>query len=194
MFARLAAALEYPDEGLGEQLDALLAETAAERPEAAEVLDGFRSAIAGLTLDRLREIYAATFDLNPACCLFAGYHLFGDSYKRGALMAGLNGEYRARGFDPGNELPDHLSVLLRFLAVLDDSELRSALLEELLLPALTRIVKSFEGTGNVYAALTRAVLLGLRPDGYATSRELTRALPVLGPEEGISGDQRRWKT
>lgn len=179
ILARLAALLDYPDEGLRERLEALRATVDGTRPEAAEALETFRRAVDGLAPDRLREIYAATFDLNPACCLYAGYHLFGDSYKRGALMAKLNAEYRERGFDPGSELPDHLSVLFRFLAGLEDPGFRAILLEELALPALSLIVRSFEETDNVYAALTRAALLALRPEGYEPPRQVTHALPVL---------------
>lgn len=187
ILAKLAALLDYPDEGLRERLDALRTAVSGRRPEVAEALREFRAAVGGLSLDRLREIYASTFDLNPACCLYAGYHLFGDSYKRGALMAKLNSEYRERGFDPGNELPDHLGVLFRFLSDLDDPGLRAILLEELALPALTRIVRSFEGTDNIYSALTRAALLALRPEGYKPPRQLTHALPVLEQERITRG-------
>jgi nitrate reductase delta subunit len=187
ILAQLAALLDYPDEGLQERLDALQTAVSGRCPEAAEALREFRAAVDGLSSDRLREIYASTFDLNPACCLYAGYHLFGDSYKRGALMAKLNAEYRERGFDPGNELPDHLDVLFRFLSDLDDSGLRSILLEELVLPALSRIVRSFEGTDNVYSALTRAALLALRPQGYEPPRRLMHALPVLEQERISQG-------
>jgi nitrate reductase delta subunit len=182
----LAAVLQYPDERLGEHLDVLRAETAAERVEAAEALEAFRSQVTRLPLDRLREIYAATFDLNPACCLYAGYHLFGDSYKRGALMAKLNAEYRSHGFEPERELPDHLTILFRFLAGLDDPELRSALLEEVVLPAVERIVRSFQDTDNVYADLARAVLLALSPKGYTPPVRLSHSLPVLEPDGSLT--------
>jgi nitrate reductase delta subunit len=183
MLARLADMLDYPGDGFHSMCDTLSADLAGSAGGAAA--DEFRAAVAGLPLERLQEIYAATFDLNPACCLYAGYHLFGDSYKRGALMAKLNAEYCSRGYDPGNELPDHLTVLLRFLADLDDAGLRSELLEELVLPALDRIVKSFAGTSNIYARLAKAATLGLSPEGYAPRRELSRSLPVLEPDESL---------
>lgn len=179
VIAQLAGLLDYPEEGFRERLESLRAAVDGTRPEAAEALAEFERAVDALTLDRLREIYASTFDLNPACCLYAGYHLFGDSYKRGALMAKLNAEYRDRGFEPGNELPDHLGVLFRFLSELDDPGFRSILLEELALPALSLIVKAFDETDNVYAALTRAALLALRPEGYEPPRRVTHALPVV---------------
>lgn len=183
LLERLAPLLEYPGEDFHARCDALGADLPGSTAKAAA--DEFRAAAAALPLERLQEIYAATFDLNPACCLYAGYHLFGDSYKRGALMAKLNAEYRSRAYDSGNELPDHLAVLFRFLAALDDPDLRSELLEELVLPALDRIVRAFEGTSNVYARLARAALLGLSPGGYAPPRELSRSLPVLEPDESL---------
>ena len=183
LLERLAPLCEYPGGDFHARCDALGANLEGSAARAAA--DEFRVAVAELPLERLQEIYAATFDLNPACCLYAGYHLFGDSYKRGALMAKLNAEYRSRGYDPGNELPDHLAVLFRFLAGLDDADLRSELLEELVLPALDRIVKSFAGTRNIYARLAKAAFLGLSPEGYAPPRELSRSLPVLEPDEGL---------
>jgi len=148
--------------------------------DALDALDEFRAAVEPLRLERLQEIYAATFDVNPACCLYPGYHLFGESYKRGAFMAKLNGEYRERGFEPGNDLPDHLPTLLRFLATLDDSELRSWLVIQAIVPGLQTITAAFEGTENPYGSLVRAALLALRPVGYVAPEEAgARSLPIL---------------
>ncbi len=72
------------------------------------------------------------------------------------------------------------------MAALDDSEFRPAVLDELVLPALDRIVKSFEGTGNVYTSLIRALWLVLNPAGDAPSRRLRHRLPVLEPDGSLS--------
>ncbi len=189
LLARLAEVLEYPTSDLGEQCRALSRLLEEDRPGAAHAMDDFGTAIEALPLSRLEEIYAATFDVNPVCCLYVGYHLFGESYKRGAFMARLNADFREHGFEPGNELPDHLPVILRYLSVLDDPGPRSWLMEEAVLPALTKIAKGFERTDNVYAALIQLVLIALAPPGYVPSIDDSRILPVLGSVDHTS---REW--
>jgi len=189
LLARLADVLEYPAGDLGEQCTTLSRLLEADRPGAAHAIEDFGKAIEALPPSRLEEIYAATFDVNPVCCLYVGYHLFGESYKRGAFMANLNSEYRKRGFEPGNELPDHLPVVLRYLATLDDPEQRSSLLEEAVLPAVAKIAKGFEHTDNVFGKLVQLVLLALETPGYVAPKDDSRALPVLGPVEHTS---REW--
>lgn len=189
LLARLADVLEYPRADLGEQCTTLSRLLEADRPGAAHAMEDFGKAIEALPPSRLEEIYAATFDVNPVCCLYVGYHLFGESYKRGAFMAKLNAEYREHGFETGNQLPDHLPVILRYLAALDDPEQRSWMLEDAILPALTKISKGFERTDNVYAKLIQLVLLTLETPGFVPPKDDSRALPVLGAVDHTS---REW--
>lgn len=51
----------------------------------------------------------------------------------------LKARYRARGVETGNELPDHLSALLRFAAACGEGEEREEILREAVLPALRKI-------------------------------------------------------
>ena len=68
-------------------------------------------------LEKLQEEYVATFDFNPAVALYLGHHLFGDNQKKGAYLIRLKQEFGRHGFTPsGNELPDHLPLVLGFLA------------------------------------------------------------------------------
>jgi len=175
----LAEVLEYPGDELTASCRSLIGELGEGRGEAQQAIEEFLASIESLSTSRLQEVYAGTFDVNPACCLYAAYHLHGDSYKRGAFMAGLNREYRERGFEPGNDLPDHLPVMFRFLSQLDDPELASGLLVHAILPALAHIVRAFEVTDNVYAKLAQAVLHALKPDDYVTPESVARELPVL---------------
>jgi nitrate reductase delta subunit len=175
----LAEVLEYPGDELTASCRSLIGEFGEGRGEAKQAIEEFLASIEPLSTSRLQEVYAGTFDVNPACCLYAAYHLHGDSYKRGAFMAGLNREYRERGFEPGNDLPDHLPVVFRFLAQLEDPELASGLLVHAILPALAHIVRAFEVTDNVYAKLLQAVLHALKPDGYVTPESVARELPLL---------------
>jgi nitrate reductase delta subunit len=175
----LAEVLEYPGDELTASCRSLIGELGEGRGEAKQAIEEFLASIEPLSTSRLQEIYAGTFDVNPACCLYAAYHLHGDSYKRGAFMAGLNREYRERGFEPGNDLPDHLPVMFRFLSQLEDPELASGLLVHAILPALAHIVRAFEVTDNVYAKLLQTVLHALKPDDYVMPESVARELPLL---------------
>ena len=180
LYTQLADALEYPGSDYRERCLALRGLLEEEKPEAAQAIEEFLGLTASLSSTGLEEAYAATFDLNTVCCLYIGYQLFGESYKRGAFMAQLNANYRDVGFEPGNELPDHLPVVLRYLAVVDDPERRSWLLEDGVLPALGKMSKAFDGTHNPYGSLVRSVQLALQPAGYIPPSD-ARELPVFEP-------------
>ncbi len=145
LFAEL---LSYPRAGApeGRPLVAAVREcqalVAPHVPEAAALLEAFGDFVAEMPPGRLEELYTSTFDLDPTCHPYVGYHLLGESYKRSAFLVGLKERYRAHGFSvPTGELPDHLSILLRFLAVCDDPVLSSEIVHEALLPALARMTK-----------------------------------------------------
>jgi nitrate reductase delta subunit len=130
-----------------------------------------------LSLERLEEIYTGTFEINPASFIYAGYVLFGESTKRGALMVKLQEEYRRRGFSYVGELPDHLGLMLRFLATVDDApELVDDLLAECVAPAIHQMREAID-PANPYAALLSAILHVIDPAGRAT---LARVLERFG--------------
>jgi nitrate reductase delta subunit len=111
----------------------------------------------------MEEIYSSTFDLDPACAPYVGHHLAGETPKRGVFMARLADAYRQDGFEggtPSGELPDHLSVVLRYLSAVPEGPSRQALLEDALVPALDRMLEALPGTENVY----RSVLAALREE------------------------------
>jgi nitrate reductase assembly molybdenum cofactor insertion protein NarJ len=84
--------------------------------------------------------------------------------------------YREHGQPASPELPDHLSELLLFLshAPLDTDALQE-LLGYILLPALQRMLTSFEGeagASNPYQCLLRAVLKQLEAIAETVSKEV----------------------
>jgi nitrate reductase delta subunit len=160
LFAEL---FEYPTPSLAGRARACAEETETINPQAAAFMNLFCAGVEGMSLSRLEEIYTSTFDLKPNCYPYVGYHLFGESYKRGIFMARLNQEYNARGFAVGNELPDHLGVVLRFLALDGDTQFGTILLQEGLVPALDEMAGAFgERSNNPFEGLIRALLLVLR--------------------------------
>jgi len=131
------------------------------KPEAGGLLERFYNETERWTLEQLEELYTTTFDMQPVCYPYIGYQLFGESYKRGAFMAQLNEAYHAFGYSAGRELPDHLSIVLRFLGL--DAENRQggfcqALLSEGLTPALGKMLQAFGAQSeNPYVALLLAL-------------------------------------
>jgi nitrate reductase delta subunit len=167
LFAEL---LDYPTERLARQARACGGLVSGTCPEASALLDAFCDLVQGMPVGRLEEIYTRTFDLQSVCYPYVGYHLVGESYQRGAFLARLAEGYRAQGFSAGQELPDHICVVLRFLSLGSDGDrsFATVLLHEGLVPALARMVACFDGeSGNPYALAIRALwlLLGGQPDG-----------------------------
>lgn len=137
--------LGHPGGHPGEKVEECASLVSAGSPEAAEHLRRFQSSVRGLPAGRLEEIYTVTFDLEASCHPYVGYHLFGESYQRSTFLVGLKERYRAWGFDAGEtELPDRLSVMLRFLAVSGDEEQRQEIMSEGLLPALGKMIRVAE--------------------------------------------------
>src|SRR3972149_6407406 len=106
--------LEYPTPALPRQARACAEWLLVMHPEEAARLEQFQRSVDESTTERMEEVYTRTFDMQPVCYPYVGYHLFGESYKRGAFMAQLNEGYRTYGYSSGNELPDHVGIILRF--------------------------------------------------------------------------------
>ncbi len=166
--------LDYPTPQIHQQAEACLAELRQIHPEASQPLEVFCHSLENLPLERLQELYTVTFDMQPLCYPYIGYHLFGESYKRGAFMAQLNETYHAHDFCPQQELPDHLPVALRYLGLEParrEDDFGGTLIAEGLLPALAKMRQVFnQQTENPYASLLAALELVLTPE-----KELTHA-------------------
>lgn len=151
--ALLAPALGYPDAATGAAARRAAASFDGETAQALAALADWLDAAAP---GEPEEQYTRLFDLSPVCTLHAGYHLFGEAYQRGSLLAGLAEELRHREIPLADELPDYLPTLLVLASRLDD-EGRQALAETLLLPALTRMVAALGENPLPWARLLRAL-------------------------------------
>lgn len=162
LYSLFADLLSYPSVDLLPKTEACLGAVRSVHAEAAQELEAFRDEVQNLPVEKLEELYTVTFDMQPLCYPYAGYQLFGESYKRGAFMARLNEAYRAVGYSAGEELPDHLAVILGFLALDADhrqDEFCQALLMQGLIPALDKMLNSFAEARNPYARLLKALYL-----------------------------------
>ncbi len=164
LYRLFADVLEYPTHvDLAGQAKACADLLLPVSPGAAALLDGFHAFVEQTPSDRMEELYTSTFDLQVVCYPYVGYQLFGESYKRGAFLARLNEGYRARDFTIGTELPDHLPIILRFLALGGTGEFGQTLLGEGVVPAVDKMAQTFGENGdNPYSGVIRALLLVLR--------------------------------
>jgi nitrate reductase delta subunit len=165
LYDLFADLLEYPSLATPIRAGLCYQHLQGPHPEAGSLLEHFYDEIERRTLEQLEELYTITFDMQPVCYPYIGYQLFGENYKRGAFMAQLNKGYHTIGYSAGQELPDHLSIVLRFLG-LDTAhrqgEFCQALLNEGLKPALKKMLQVF-GTRseNPYFSLLAALQLFL---------------------------------
>ncbi len=159
VLASFAAALDYPGPDLGERLAACHAAVAGEHGEAAGLVAAFLAFARATPPGRLEELYAAAFDLREDCAPYLGAHLFRGDPRRGAFMARLAESYRVHGFSAGGELPDHLGVVLRYLAGNRRDEEAAELLALALVPTATAIAAGLGRQGHPWEPLLRALLL-----------------------------------
>ena len=139
----IAALLRYPGEGTA-ALAAALADAAMESAHPCqEHLEAFALVCRTSTLKELQEAYARVFDLNPDCTLEIGWHLFGETYKRGQFLAMVRFHLREQGIDPGSNLPDHLPALLELTMKLESQDAQD-LVDDCILPALEKILPALK--------------------------------------------------
>ncbi|WP_456386197.1 nitrate reductase molybdenum cofactor assembly chaperone [Profundibacter sp.] len=104
----------------------------------------------------LQETYVGLFDRSKTLSLNLFEHVHGESRDRGGAMVNLVENYRAAGFEPASsELPDHLPVLLEFLAMRPIDEAREVLADaaHILEVLQTRLTRRESIYAPVFAAL-----------------------------------------
>lgn len=126
----------------------------------------------------LQETYVGLFDRSRSLSLNLFEHVHGESRDRGSAMVDLLETYRAGGFEPvTGELPDHLPVLLEFLAAQPAAEARAILTDAA--PVLAVLQRRLSGRESPYAAVF-AALEAL--SGTAAAAETVEAL-MAAPED-----------
>lgn len=131
-------------------------------PQAAESLDHFAHAIAGITFEAWEELYTRTFDVTAQCPLYVGIHLFGaDNPKRPMLMAGLCDTYARASVNAAVELPDHLAVIVANRTAFDEAAWED-LTSLCLIPAIATMITVLECASNPYRYVLAALEHTLR--------------------------------
>ena len=142
-YSNMAELLDFPGPGFAARGQVLADLLRQNYPEAALEVALFLDAIPERNPD-LQELYTRTFEVQALTTLGTGYVLFGDDYKRGALLSNLNREHNEAGNDCRDELADHLPNVLRLIPKLKDQDLLAELVEQILVPALMLMIREFD--------------------------------------------------
>ncbi len=164
LYQRFAEILDYPTPSLHNQADDCVSLLIPLGTEAVSLLDKFQAFLKITTLERMEELYTRTFDLQAICHPYVGHQLYGDGSQRGFFMSGLKEHYKSSGFSSGNELPDHLGIMLRFASTCTTPE-RKELVNECIIPAVKKMVSGFEDDRNPYKKALEALLLFVQKEG-----------------------------
>jgi nitrate reductase delta subunit len=182
----LSALLAYPDAELQaaapDVADALRAEGLLDATRIA-ALEPLLGQLAQDDLFDLQERFVLLFDRSRTLSLNLFEHVHGESRARGGAMVDLLETYRAGGFEPiGPELPDHLPMLLEFLAHRPLAEARDMLGDAVhIFVALAERLE--RRGGSPYAPVFRALeVLAASPAVAELLAEIV-ALPDDDPED-----------
>lgn len=181
----LSVLLTYPSADLQKLAPAVAPALAAEgllAPERIAALAPLLSDLEGGDLIDLQERFVLLFDRSRSLSLNLFEHVHGESRERGGAMVDLLETYRAGGFEPaGSDLPDHLPMLLEFLATRPLAEARDTLGDAA--PILTALAERLDRRGSSYAAaLWAAASLAAAPAAAELLAEIV-AIPDDDPED-----------
>ena len=118
-FARLLA---YPDQHTAQAAELLYIVLAGELDDAAAEISKFGSFMERSDAWQVEEAFTRTFDINPACALEVGWHLFGEEYARGMFLVRMREELRKYNLPESAELTDHIVHVLAVVAAMPDDE------------------------------------------------------------------------
>lgn len=155
----LSLVLSYPTRELQKampEIGAVLASDTRLTAAARRALRPLLEDLGGCDIYDLQEQYVLLFDRSRTLSLNLFEHVHGESRDRGGAMVSLMETYRNGGFDPATtELPDHLPVLLEFLALRPLGEGREVLADAAhIFEALkTRLARRDSAYASVFAAL-----------------------------------------
>lgn len=172
----LSLLLSYPTEELQQAMPEIGGVLAAESRLTAAARRDLRPLVSSLQGDDiydLQERFVMLFDRSRSLSLNLFEHVHGESRDRGGAMVSLVETYRDAGFDPATaELPDHLPVLLEFLALRPLGEGREVLADAAhIFEALkTRLARRDSAYASVFAALLQ--LAGVHADSDAVAELL----------------------
>ena len=174
----LSLILSYPTRELQQampEISAVLASDTRLTAAARRALRPLAEELSTRDIYDLEEQFVLLFDRSRTLSLNLFEHVHGESRDRGGAMVSLVETYREGGFDPvTSELPDHLPVLLEFLATRPFAEARDTLADAAhIFEALSeRLERRDSPYGAVFAGLMQ--LAGAKADREAVAEMLAQ--------------------
>ncbi len=126
-------------------------------------LVSFKNDLDRLSLDALQELYSYTFELVSDTTLDMGYYLHAgqDGFKRARNLVAIKSMYRDKGFPfedvAKGELPDHLTVLLRFIGFTKSEDLRRDFMKTFVVVSMEKLHRNFQTKKNAYRHMINAL-------------------------------------
>jgi len=156
----LGRLLSYPDEQTVEAAELLYIILQGEVPEAAEEISQFGEFLERHESWEVEETFTGTFDVNPACALEVGWHLFGEEYARGMFLVRMREELRKYGLSESAELPDHMTHALAVVGAMPDDE-AERFVRACVLPAVQKMRQALDGKESPYSHVVACLALVL---------------------------------
>jgi len=173
---QFAALLAYPDARVAQRAAECAEQLKGINAEASNFLGRFTDFLGASDASRIEEAFTGSFDLQALYHPYVGYQLCGESQQRTLFMLKLAELYRQHGFIPGNELPDHLSEVLRFVGSISDQDCRLEIILDGLLPALEKITLGIDTEKYAYLDLIKALQSFLTETAIPGKRRLAAGL------------------
>jgi nitrate reductase molybdenum cofactor assembly chaperone len=145
----LSRLLTYPNEQTLEAAELLYVAVADELPEAAAEASAFGKFVDAHEPWEVEEAFTRTFDVNPACALEIGWHLFGEEYARGTMLVRMREELRKYGIPESSELTDHITHVLAVVAAMPADE-AERFVGACVAPAVEKMRLALEGNETPY--------------------------------------------
>jgi len=190
-YAALADLFAYPDEDYADLVRSVQKLLDEKYPDAAARLEPFSSFTEQASIVQMEELYLRTFNVQAITTLDMGYVLFGDDYKRGAMLVHLNNEHSKVDNPCHNELADHLPNVLRLLPLLTDDDFREELIDRIVAPAVKKIISEFSldtisKKEKVYLKHHKTLIEAPVPDGTLYRHPLTALYTVIQNDYRLS--------
>ncbi len=189
----LAAMLGYPGAELREAMPAIVAALEGERvlkPARLAELAALGRQLAGMDPFEAEARYVDTFDRGRATSLHLFEHVHGDSRERGPALVDLGQTYERAGLVlQGEELPDHLPVVLEYASTQPDAAAREFLAE--IAHILTAIFSALceRGDPSDGPPLAGSRPLGGRPTKAAGGRRPNPYASVIAAVLELAGER-----
>ena len=187
----LSLILSYPTSELQAampEIGGVLASDDRLAPAARQALRPLLDELGARDIYALQETYVGLFDRSRTLSFNLFEHVHGESRDRGGAMVDLLETYREGGFEPATaELPDHLPLLLEFLAFRPIAEARRILADAAhILEALrARLVRRDSPYGAALSALLQ--IAAAKADGAAVAELLEE--PETDPDDLAALDE-----